>query len=72
MQEAKLKMLLVFITQSYFFVPKVVRLNLTHYFNMKINNRRELENIAITHYADMDYKGFMKIYRVCTKGPYFF
>ena len=30
---------LVFITQSYFSVPKVVRLNLTHYLIMKINNR---------------------------------
>ena len=38
----KLKVLLVFITQSYFSVPKDVRLNLTHYLIMKINNRKEL------------------------------
>ena len=35
----------VFITQFYFSVPKDVRLNSTHYFIMKINNRKELQNI---------------------------
>ena len=33
---------LVFITQSYFKVPKDVRLNSAHFFNMKIPNKREL------------------------------
>ena len=33
---------LVFITQSYFPVPKDVRLNSTHYLIMKISNRKEL------------------------------
>ena len=37
----KLNISLVFITQSYFSVPKDVRLNSTHYLIMKINNRRE-------------------------------
>ena len=63
---------LVFITQSYFSVPKDVRLNSTHYLIMKINNKRELQNIAINHSADIDYKDFMKIYRECTKKPYSF
>ena len=68
----KLNISLVFITQSYFFVPKDVRLNLTHYLIMKINNKRELQNIAINHSADIDYKDFVKIYRECTKKPYSF
>ena len=68
----KLNISLVFITQSYFSVPKDVRLNSTHYLIMKINNRKELQNIAITHSADIDYKDFMNIYRECTKEPYFF
>ena len=68
----KLNISLVFITQSYFSVPKVVRLNSTHYLIMKINNRRELQNIAITHSADIGYKDFMQIYRECTKEPYVF
>ena len=39
---------------------------------MKINNRKELQNIAITHSVDTDYKDFMKIYRECRKEPYSF
>ena len=42
----KLNISLVFITQSYFSVPKEVRLNCTHYLTMKIHNKRELQNIA--------------------------
>ena len=57
----KINILLVFITQSYFFVPKDVRLNSNHYLIMKINNKRELQNIAINHSADIDYKDFIKI-----------
>ena len=38
----KLNISLVFITQSYFSVPKDVRLNSTHYFIMKIDNKRDL------------------------------
>ena len=68
----KIDISLVFITQSYFSVPKDVRLNLTHYFIVKINNKRELQNIAINHSADIDYKDFIKIYRECTKEPYSF
>ena len=54
---------------SYFSVPKDVTLNTTHYFVMKINNKRELQNIAINHSADIDYQDFKKIYRECTREP---
>ena len=37
---------------------------------MKVNNRKELQNIAISHSSDIDYQDFMKIYRECTKEPY--
>ena len=66
----KLNISLVFINQSYFSVPKDVRLNSTHYLIMKINNRREWQSIAINHSADIDYKDFMNIYRECTKKPF--
>ena len=66
----KINISLVFITQSYFFVPKDVRLNSTHYFIMKLNNKGELKNIAINYSEDIDHKDFMKIYRECTKEPY--
>ena len=68
----KLNISLVFITQSYFSVPKEVRLNSTHYLIMKIDNRRELQNIAFNPSADINYKDFLKIYCNCTKEPYSF
>ena len=68
----KLIISLVFITQSYLSVPKDVRLNSTHYLIMKINNRKELQNVASNHYADIEYKYFMKIYRECTREPFNF
>ena len=61
----------MFITQSYFSVPNV-RLNSTHYLITKINNKRESQNIAVNHSTDIDYKDFMKIYRECTRQPFFF
>ena len=63
----KLNISLAFITQSYFSVPKDVKLNSTHYFIMKINNKRGLKNIAINESADIDYQDFMKIYKECIK-----
>ena len=54
----KLNISLVVITQSYFSVPKDVRLDSKHYLIMRINNRKELQNIAIHHSADIDYNDF--------------
>ena len=68
----KLNISLVFIPQSYFSVPKDVRLNSTHYLIMKISNKKELQNIATNYSVGVDYKDFMKIYRECTREPYNF
>ena len=68
----KLNISLTFITQSYFSIRRELRINSTHYLTMKINNKRELQNIATNHYADINYQDFMKIYRECTKQPYNF
>ena len=68
----KLNISLVFIMQLYFSVPKGGRLNSTHYLIMKINNRKELQNIAMNHSADIDYKDFVKICRECTRKLYSF
>ena len=62
MQKTKL-----FITQSYFYVPKDVGLNSTHHLIIKISNKKELQNTAINHSADIDYKDVKNIYRECTK-----
>ena len=51
----KLNIYLVFITQSYFAVPKNIRLNETHYFIMKILNKRELQQIAFNHSSDIGF-----------------
>ena len=68
----KLNISIAFITQSYNKVPKDVRLNSTHFFIMKIPNRRELQQIALNHSSDIDFKDFMKIYKKCTTEPYSF
>ena len=54
----KLKISFVFISQSYFKVPITIRLNATHYFIMKIPNKKELQQIASNHSSDTDFKGF--------------
>ena len=51
----KLNIYLVFITQSYFAVPKNIRPNETHYFIMKILNKRELQQIAFNHSSDIGF-----------------
>ena len=66
----KLNISLVFITQSYFKVPKDVRLNTTHFLISKIPNKRELQQIAINHSSDISTKDFINIYRECTVEPY--
>ena len=68
----KLNISLVFITQSYFKVPKDVRLNTTHFFISKISNKRELQQIAINRSSDSNTKDFTNIYRECTAEPYSF
>ena len=57
----KLNISLVFITQSYFKVMKDVRLNSTHLFIMKILTKRELQEIALNHSSDINFKDFIKI-----------
>ena len=52
-----------FIKQSYFAVPKNIRLNYAHYFNMKIPNKRELQQIAFYHSSYIDSRDFMDLYK---------
>ena len=68
----KLNMSIVFISQSHFKVPKTIGLNVTHYFIMKILNRRELQQIPSNHSSDIDFKDFMKFYKEYSKKPYSF
>ena len=68
----KLNISIVFITQSYFKVPKDVRLNSRYFFITKIPNKRELQQIALNHSSDIDFKDFIKIYKKCTAKLYSF
>ena len=68
----KLELSLVFITQSSCSVPKNGRLNSMLYFIMKTPNKREFQQIALNHSSDIDFKGFMNLYKKCTTNPYFF
>ena len=68
----KLNISIVFVTQSYLKVPKDVRLNSTHFFIMKIPNKRELQQIALNYSSDINFKYFIKIYKKCTAEPYSF
>ena len=63
---------IVFITQSYFKVPRVVRLNTTHFFIMNIPNKREVQQIASHQSSDIDFKVFMNIFKKYTAEPYSF
>ena len=68
----KLNISIAFITQSYSKVPNDVRLNSTHFFIMKIPNKRELQQIVLNHSSDIDFKDFMNIYKKCTAKLYSF
>ena len=59
----KLNISVVFITQSYFAVPKNVRLNSMHYFMMKTPNKVELQRIASNNSSDVDFKDFVNLYK---------
>ena len=59
----KLNISLVFITHSYFAIPKNNRPNSTHHFAMKIPNKRELQQIAFNHSSDIDLQGFIDLYK---------
>ena len=58
-EDRKLKISLVFITQRYSSVPKNIMLNFTHYFIMRIPNKWELQQIAFTTSSDIDFNNFL-------------
>ena len=68
----KLNNSLVFITKSYFKILKDVRLNSTHFFIMKIPNKRQLQQITLNHSPHINSKDFIKIYKKCGSEPHSF
>ena len=57
----KLNISLVFVTQTYFNVPKDIRRNSTHYFILKILNHRQLQQITFNHSSYTDFEDFMNL-----------
>ena len=68
----KLNISIVFSTQYYFVEPKIIRLNSTRYFIIKILNKRELQQIAYNHSSDIDFKDFLSLYLSVLKTVFFF
>ena len=67
----KLNISLVLITVL-FSCSKRCQIKFNTLFDYEINNKRKLQNIAINHSAEIDYKDFIKVYRECIRKPYFF
>ena len=57
----KLNISLIFIIQSYFAVPKNIRLYSVHCFIMKIPNKQEPQQIAFNHSSDINFKAFINL-----------
>ena len=51
-------------------MSKNIRLNTTHYFIMKIANKRELQQITFNHSSDIDSKDIMDLLKKCTEKLY--
>ena len=68
----KLNISLIFMTQSYFAVPKNIKLSSTRFFAMKIPNKRELQQIAFNDSSDIDFQYFLNLYKKCNAKPYSF
>ena len=60
-RERRLNISLVFVTQSYFAVPKNKRLNSKHCFAMKIPSKRELQQNAFNHSSGIYFQDFMNL-----------
>ena len=72
LRRIKLNISLVFISQSYFKVPKTIRLNTTRHFIMKITNKTELQQITSSRLSDIELKDFMKLFKDYIKEPFSF
>ena len=53
-------------------MPKTIRLNATHYFIIKIPNKRGLQKLASNHSSKIEFKDFIKLYKNYTKEPFSF
>ena len=64
----KLQISTILIIQSYFALTKNIRLNCTHFFIMKILNKKELQQITINHSSYIHFK-VLNLYKKCITKP---
>ena len=53
-------------------LQKSIRLYSTHYFVMKIPNKKELQQIAFNHSSNIDFQDFLNLYKKGTAEPHSF
>ena len=53
--------MLFLLLNLFFFVPENISLSSTHYFIMKIQNKRDLQQISFNHSADIEFEDFMNL-----------
>ena len=68
----KLNIFLVFTTEHYFALLKIIRLTISHYFITKIPNKWEFQRIACNHSSHIDFKDFMDLYKKFSAKLYSF
>lgn len=61
-----------YLSQSYFSIPKNVRLQMNYFIIFNIPSRKELIELSKDHATDVEHKEFIKIYQECTREPYSF
>lgn len=62
----------IFLSQSYFATPKIIRLNISHYYFFKSFDDREISEIFKTHSCNMTKESFVKMFKEATNEPYSF
>ena len=67
----KLNISIILIIQSQFTVPKDIRLSSTHYFLMKIQEKKQLQQYAFNHSSDIEFQDLLNLYKMCTAKPFF-
>jgi hypothetical protein len=62
----------IYISQSYFKIPKLIRNNSSYFALFKISNSREISAIAQNHSTQIGHDDFLKLYREIHSQPYHF
>jgi hypothetical protein len=63
---------IIYLSQSYFKTPKIVRLNSEYFALFNICDKKELRSIADTHSTKISYDSFMNLYKQCMREKYQF